>query len=140
MWGVGLSPDVPRKEATVTRIGSTLEEQFDLRVKPGRARARTSGDVIAPAGAGGAAACRRSARASSDADEEMEPGGFEPPCRDGRPVASTRVFGRLISAPAAAANSLRGFPAPGSSSPTRPRAALVGQPDVCDHAPIRRRG
>ena len=31
---MGLSPEAPRKETTVTQIGLTLDEHFDLRVKP----------------------------------------------------------------------------------------------------------
>ena len=50
----------------------------------------------------------------------MEPGGFEPPCRNSQRAASTSVFGDLISTPPPGADALRGNPALESSRPPRP--------------------
>jgi len=62
----------------------------------------------------------------------MEPGGIEPPSRDSRSAASTRVFGGLISAIRAGADALPFSHARGVFSPSRPRVSRDGQPDVFD--------
>lgn len=73
-----------------------------------------------------------------DDREKMEPGGIEPPSRDSRSAASTRVSGGLISAIGAGAGALPFSQARGVVSPRRPRASRRGQPDIFDPPLIRR--
>ena len=61
--------------------------------------------------------------------EEMEPGGFEPPCRDSHIVASTRVFRLLISACETATDNMPARPASGVVSSARPEAPRADQLD-----------
>ena len=69
----------------------------------------------------------------------MEPGGFEPPCRDSHIAASTRVFRLLISASATATDNMRARPAPGVFSSARPAAPRADQLEVIEPRAIEHR-
>ena len=60
----------------------------------------------------------------------MEPGGFEPPCRDSHIVASTRVFRLLISAYETATDNMPARPASRVFSSARPEAPRADQLEV----------
>ena len=70
--------------------------------------------------------------------KKMEPGGFEPPCRDSHIAASTRVFRLLISACETATDNMPARPAPGVFLSARPVAPRADQLEVIEPRGIER--